>query len=204
MLDFGLPLPYSVEYNGRVYKLTPAYDNVINMYQALMGDLLEHEKIDLIKYYLFDEDEKNIDIGAINAAINVLFPKPSRNQETKKVFDFYQDAPYIYSAFLQAYHLDLFEERGKLHWLKFSALLSSIPDNTKLSQIMQIRMAEIPKPTKYNGDLRAKLIKQKQMYALEVSDNERQMALKNGFLKIFFALNAMAQKGGNGGRASNI
>jgi Bacteriophage Gp15 protein len=40
---------------------------------------------------------------------------------------------------MQAYHIDLIEEQGKLHWSKFNALLAGLPDGTKLIEVMKIR-----------------------------------------------------------------
>nr|DAJ16445.1 MAG TPA: hypothetical protein [Siphoviridae sp. ct6ap5] len=35
--------------------------------------------------------------------------------------------------------MDLIEEQGKLHWKKFNALLSGLPDGTKFVEVMKIR-----------------------------------------------------------------
>ncbi len=40
---------------------------------------------------------------------------------------------------MQAYNIDLIEEQGKLHWKKFNALLSGLPDGTKFVEVMKIR-----------------------------------------------------------------
>ena len=43
----------------------------------------------------------------------------------RPVYDFDQDAAYIYAAFRQVYGIDL--QAGPLHWWAFSALLTSLP-----------------------------------------------------------------------------
>lgn len=64
---------------------------------------------------------------------------PARNNDASsvEVLSFEADGSYIYSAFIQAYNIDLTE--CKLHWHKFNALLKSLPNDTKLSEIMGFR-----------------------------------------------------------------
>ena len=50
-------------------------------------------------------------------------------------FSFEHDAPYIYSAFLQQYGIDLVEE--DLHWWKFRALLVSLTEDCKFVKIVK-------------------------------------------------------------------
>lgn len=40
---------------------------------------------------------------------------------------------------MQAYRIDLLEERGKLHWKKFNALISGLPEGTKFVEVIKIR-----------------------------------------------------------------
>lgn len=58
-----------------------------------------------------------------------------------KAVDYIQDGEYIYAAFLQAYGIDLVEVEH-LHWHKFKALFLSLPENTKMSEIMRLRTWE--------------------------------------------------------------
>lgn len=66
-------------------------------------------------------------------------------EEKPRDLDLTQDAGVIYSSFLQAYGIDLHEERGKLHWFKFIQLLSDLPKDTALSQVREIRNMDLPK-----------------------------------------------------------
>lgn len=67
--------------------------------------------------------------------------KTSANDDTKQKapYDIRFDGDYIYSSFLQAYGIDLFDVQGKLHWRKFNALLSGLPEGTKLMEVIKIR-----------------------------------------------------------------
>lgn len=68
-------------------------------------------------------------------------PIPSSNKDDDDeitIIDYMRDGEYIYSAFMQSYGIDLVDIEY-LHWHKFLALLRSISDDCKLSQIMGYR-----------------------------------------------------------------
>lgn len=67
-------------------------------------------------------------------------PVPENMEEDKgAMYDFNQDAEYIYASFMQAYGIDLIDQQGQLHWFKFKALLTGLPTNTIFSQVLDIR-----------------------------------------------------------------
>lgn len=66
-------------------------------------------------------------------------PMPSPKKDVNRVLDYEQDFEYIYASFMQAYGIDLIDERGKLHWNKFKALINGLPKNTKIVEIISIR-----------------------------------------------------------------
>ena len=172
MADFYRPLPYTIDYQGRQYKLTPAFDNVLNMYEVLEdADLFE--RIDLMFYYLTDGTCPR-DPLLLERIIALLFPKEKLGDQQKS-FDFLQDGEYIYAAFMQAYGVDLVAEQGKLHWWKFNALLKGLPSNTRFMEIVDIRTKELPPPNKFNAKERQQLMRLKMQFALKMSEEERQV-----------------------------
>ncbi|MGT2866615.1 Gp15 family bacteriophage protein [Streptococcus fryi] len=66
-------------------------------------------------------------------------PKDDPDSDDKPLFNVKYDGEYIFSSFMQAYNIDLIEQQGELHWQKFNALLSGLPDNTKFVEVMKIR-----------------------------------------------------------------
>lgn len=66
-------------------------------------------------------------------------PKDDPENDEKPLFNIKYDGEYIFSSFMQAYHIDLIEEQGRLHWQKFNALLSGLPDGTKFVEVLKIR-----------------------------------------------------------------
>lgn len=113
---------------------------------------------------------------------------------TKKVLDFLQDAPYIYSSFWQCYGLDLLGKDRSLHWWSFIALLGGLSDDTRLMQIVSIRSRPLPKPTKYNQEERTQLMKMKAQYALKLTEEERKQQYQEGLAKLALSLKAWAKQ----------
>lgn len=67
-------------------------------------------------------------------------PMPKKKKEEgKRVYSLQYDGDYIFASFLQAYGIDLIEQQGKLHWKKFNALLSGLPEDTKFVEVCKIR-----------------------------------------------------------------
>ena len=65
-------------------------------------------------------------------------PKIKNTDAPEIILDYDIDADYIYSAFMEQYHINLMDVSVKLHWYEFSALLSSLHD-CKLSDIIGYR-----------------------------------------------------------------
>lgn len=70
---------------------------------------------------------------------NPMKTTASSGKQEQAPYDVRFDGDYIYSSFLQAYGIDLFDVQGELHWRKFNALLSGLPEGTKLMEVIKIR-----------------------------------------------------------------
>lgn len=186
-------MPYSIEFEGNEYAITPAFDNVLNMYEVLeQADAFD--QMDIAHYYLTDgKAPKKAEV--IQLVFGVLFPPVKRKTAVgPKSFDYIQDSSYIYAAFMQAYGIDLIEQQGKMHWWKFNSLLQGLPSDTRFMEIISIRTQPLPKPTKYNAEERQRLLRLKQEYALTISEAERQKNLQEGFTKMAHVLLTMAKQ----------
>ena len=84
--------------------------------------------------------------------------KATASDDTKQraPYDIRYDGDYIYASFLQAYNMDLFDMQGRLHWRKFNALLSGLPEGTKLMEVIKIRKWKPQKgdSTEYKEEMR--------------------------------------------------
>lgn len=107
--------------------------------------------------------------------------KTTASDETKQraPYDIRYDGDYIYASFLQAYNMDLFDMQGKLHWRKFNALLSGLPEGTKLMEVIKIRKWKPQKgdSTEYKEEMR----KLQKDYALPYEEIEEEEEYEEEF-----------------------
>lgn len=151
------PLTTEIEFEGSVYPLDLAFDNVLDVLDTISDkSLMAWEKVDLALNLLVGESNltfekqmelwelilnRHIQIGSQEKVIYDLEGNPMptpKSSDDKKSMDLVQDAKYIYASFRQI-GINLFEEQGKMHWEEFQAILESLPDDTILPKIVQIR-----------------------------------------------------------------
>lgn len=92
-------------------------------------------------------------------------PLPQAEKDQDKTFDFSYDAGFIYASFMQAYQMDLYEQHGKLHWEVFISLFNSLPADTMIMTVIDIRSREIP-TGKGSEEQASKLREAKEKYRL--------------------------------------
>ncbi|EGP4986482.1 Gp15 family bacteriophage protein [Enterococcus faecium] len=153
------PLVTSIEFEGKEYSIDLAFDNVLDVFDILADEsLFPEEKINMSLELLIDDFEEQFQ-GTIEQQFlffHSIFstyinpeedeietdrlgnPLPKKPIKHTKLIDLVQDAKYIYASFRQI-GINLFEEQGKLSWEEFQALLESLPDDTILAKIIQIR-----------------------------------------------------------------
>lgn len=91
----------------------------------------------------------------------------------KRVYDFEQDAPFIYADFLKAYGIDL-NSIEYLHWWKFRALFFALPDTAKMSEIIKFRCADT---ARMKGDEKKYYERMKQLYRIKSTLNPEDLTL---------------------------
>lgn len=173
-------LEQSFVYKGRKINLSIFFNNVLCFYELQADDMYnQQEKVDmgfnLLCYskHTFNTQEKIEILSRIfKDYINVL--SYSSSGETTKSFDFIQDAGYIYSSFMLDYRIDLYDEIDKLDWRKFIWLFEGLSKDCKIKEVIKIRTMELPKPTKNNRKEIQNIQRLKAIYALKLSENERE------------------------------
>jgi Bacteriophage Gp15 protein. len=169
MFRLNQPLDDSIEFDGVTYKLSLAFDNVLDVFDHLemyadevglpdyvLADLLANpeqsdsltlqQKVDLFikiieTYVNGDVNEQPVQYDILG---NEMAPQPSQN---KSLYSFKYDAEYIFASFVDAYGIDLHEEFGRLDWRKFVILFRDLPSETKIKQVIEIRQWEPDKNT---------------------------------------------------------
>lgn len=197
-------LPNKIEFRGRVYKTKPTFGRVLTCYEILQDGLFdESEKLDLCLDTLLNgfftkraamKLPLQYKADLFRQLFQQLVDNGSNRSKGPKTFDFFQDWQYLYGAFLQTYGIDLIQQKDRMHWQQFISLFASLPQDTRLSQIIEIRGRPMPKATKYNAEERMRLLKLKHEYRLEQTEEERAANMQNGLLKIWTALEGLARK----------
>lgn len=172
-------LPDRIEVDGRKYRLKPSFDRVLETFDVFTRDWPDADKIDYACWLLIRGRPRN-KVTALNAAYDALIePKKA---DGPKTFDFVQDAPLIYAAFMQAYGIDLFQQR--IHWWRFINLLNALPSDTRFVEVVSIRAKPLPKPTKHNQNEIENLLRAKAKYGLAISQEDREKQFQAGLAKI--------------------
>jgi len=191
MFELSYPIEDVVVIDKKSYEIDMSFDNIL-LLLALINDeklpnfqkVLEGINLLLGVSFLLDHYNFAAQQHIFNQLIEQIFPQnevhlphdidgkpiPLPRDKNNKTYDLKHDAAYIYASFMQAYGIDLFQEQGQLHWYKFQALLSGLPEDTKLKQVIGIRTRKA-----YKGmpsEERRQLRELQEYYALPESDIE--------------------------------
>lgn len=180
MLSLSRPLNDVIEVEEVQYSLDLSFDNVLRILElwhdegvhSLVKSFVALEMLtgvnlseiisleDSFKLFqlIFDEHISSSDSSEeieVDLEGNPL-PIQKGLGKDKPLYSLVHDSEYIYASFMQAYGMDLIEQQGKLHWRKFNALLSGLPETTKLIQVIKIRSWKPEKEdtTKYKESMR--------------------------------------------------
>ncbi|MGT2896243.1 hypothetical protein Javan174_0050 [Streptococcus phage Javan174] len=167
MFDISKKIDDKLVLNNKEYQLFLSFDRVLWIFEMWGKDYIPMElkpKLALAKL-TDDESFKDLDVETAMAVYVEVFekhiqvvraidevdrydiegnllpkkPKDDPDNDESPLYSIKYDGEYIFSSFMQAYHIDLIEAQGQLHWQKFNALLSGLPDGTKLVEVMKIR-----------------------------------------------------------------
>lgn len=151
------PLTTSIDYNGKKYSVDLAFNKVLDVLEILSSKkILRVHKLRMVTRRLFGQIEmtakERVDLWEIvrNEHINlgdkqqVIYdlqgnPMPVIKEDDRQVIDLELDAKYIYASFRQI-GINLFQEQGRMQWEEFQTLLESLPDDTIMQKIIQIRL----------------------------------------------------------------
>lgn len=150
-------LPNTVEVGGVEYPIATDFRTSILFEQAVCDPDIDEDslaKLVLDYYYPGVTITKNNMAGLIEQALKFYkggfdiednkvecedeYSEGEEEINDEKIYDYDYDAPYIFSAFMQQYGIDL--QRVKyLHWWKFKAMLTSLQEDCKFCKILEYR-----------------------------------------------------------------
>lgn len=164
MLDLSRKLTDKLVIDDEEFPLNLSFDNVLRLFEMwrdedvpefvkphfgiriLTGETLEDFTVEEMSGVFNEVFEEHISLSTVednhveyDLAGNPMKTTVSNSGQEKAPYDIRYDGDYIYASFLQAYNMDLFDMQGKLHWKKFNALLSGLPEGTKFMEVVKIR-----------------------------------------------------------------
>lgn len=164
MLDLSRKLTDKLVIDDKEFPLNLSFDNVLRLFEMwrdedvpefvkphfgiriLTGETLEDFTVEEMSEVFNEVFEEHISLSTVednhveyDLAGNPMKTTASNGKQEQAPYDIRFDGDYIYSSFLQAYGIDLFDVQGELHWRKFNALLSGLPEGTKLMEVIKIR-----------------------------------------------------------------
>lgn len=165
------------------YDFFPYYNRVL----TLLSEVFPSNALtDAQKVKITVESVSNMPptIDAFELIVHELFPQKKRQEEERKTMDFEQDAGLIYAGFMQTYGIDLYEQRNKMDWRIFVALVRGLPEDTEFSRVVKIRCTNVPKMDKHNADYVESLLKAKRAVALEEDEKTKRARMAKKWAQI--------------------
>lgn len=182
-------LPSTVEVGGSFYEIDTAFTTSIRFESLILDDTLSQETkqaLALNLYFPVIPADTREALRAIS-----LFYECGRQKERGKaeqtgaqandaVYSLEHDAPYIYAAFWECYHIDL-QRRQTMHWWAFRTLFDALSKKTLFMQILGWRAADL---RKLKGEEKQYYTKMKRLYALPKprGQTEKEDAIANALL----------------------
>lgn len=164
MLDLSRKLTDKLVIDDKEFPLNLSFDNVLRLFEMwrdedvpefvkphfgiriLTGETLEDFTVEEMAEIFNEVFEEHISLSEVednhveyDLAGNPMKTTASNGKQEQAPYDIRYDGDYIYASFLQAYGIDLFDVQGDLHWKKFNALLSGLPEGTKFMEVIKIR-----------------------------------------------------------------
>lgn len=177
---------YSLDYKGKTYRINGTVAAVLASLDAQEDDVLsDYYKLETALDILLPEPHP-VETALLEAVFSVLFP--SKKEDAEPCIDFEMDAPLICAAFRQTYGIDMRKECTTMLWGDFVELLQGLPKSTRFMERVELRLMEVPKPTQWNAEYRAKLITAKAKVQIMKKGESKNKALWN----LYRAISSMA------------
>lgn len=162
------PCDDEVQFDGQIYHVDMSFDNILDVFDILEDETIDdrvgaeamltllvetqHHELPIRKRYellgvIFQEliQETMSEVVEYDIKGNPIIPKKTGDDDAPKSqpYSLTYDAGFIYTSFMQAYHMDLHDQFGSLHWDKFKMLLRDLPDDTMFSRVVEIRTRKL-------------------------------------------------------------
>lgn len=175
---------YTFEWQGEEYLIDYSFDNVLRWFDLISKkDLPEPIKV-LHSFSMFIGDDLDVPIETQSEVVQQISGTISESpygfsSGGQRVLDYSQDSEAIYASFLKEYGIDLIDEKARLDYFKFRALLSNLSDKSPIKEIMRIRSESPAKYVQDNPEYANSLVQQQNDYAIKMTDEQREQERQN-------------------------
>lgn len=199
---------YQITIQGKTYVINYAYDNVLRWLKLNQADnISDREKLTQTMMMFVGAVRASVDdlINLYGQVSKSVFQSPYGNtdkpqkpltkdeelgQYLDRPYDFEIDADAIFASFMYDYHINLLEEKGKLTWFEFKALLDNLSPKSPLMRIVSIRQEDLA-DYKDSPKAQAQIANQQEYYSLAQTDYERQLRKQYTMAKAFMAMDRL-------------
>lgn len=171
-------MPNCIECNGRLFSIKTDFREWLEFGELIKRKDLEAKQI----LYLFKNEipSENPFQALLDFYVNPnITPRKQENDDGRIILDYIEDGEYIVGSFMAVYGINLITI-DYLHWHEFQALFRSLPDDSKIVQIMSRRAYK-----KTNKSMDSQLQEAKEIWSFpvdrEMSDEELQKELMEEF-----------------------
>lgn len=209
MFSLGSDLVTEIEFKGETLRLDTNFDTVLRYFRLTEDDNFTDVEKMLIAFDMFVENgervqgfENKVEILTIILQDVLEFKLENDEEEdggevgpapvVKKAYDFEKDAGIIYASFLYDYKIDLFEQQGRLHWLRFLSLFEHLSEESKMTKVIGFRQMKTPSGKDSSAEYRNYVIAMKRKYRLE-SDQMNEEQIQGQLAGLFGHLKAKAR-----------
>lgn len=175
---------YTFEWQGEEYLIDYSFDNVLRWFDLISKkDLPEPIKV-LHSFSMFIGDDLDVPIETQSEVVQQISGTISESPYDfssggQRVLDYSQDSEAIYASFIKEYGIDLIDEKDRLDYFKFRALLSNLSDKSPIKEIMRIRSENPAKYVQDNPEYANALVQQQNDYAIKMTDEQREQERQN-------------------------
>lgn len=177
------PCPSAIVVDGHFFNIDTDFKTGLRFFRLLVDETLsddERANVAILMYCGKRRPPQN-KTAAMREIIKFLqLNREAEGSNGPRVFDYEQDAGFIYAAFRQAYGIDL--TKAALNWWEFVTLVEGLPDDTKLADVIRIRATKVPSAKDgATPEARQQLLRLKALYALDKKGGEGQKKKAQSF-----------------------
>lgn len=171
-------LPSCVIVGGETYEIKTDFRYALLFLEKIRGDC---PVADLD--FMYDGEppaDRQAGFAALAKWINPprKLPRPAPVASSEILLDYEDDAPLIFAAFWEQYGIDLFDEKLRLHWHKFLALLYGL-HGTRLNEVQEYRSY---KPRKGDPpEYRREMLRLREMWRIDEKLTASEQAAVDAF-----------------------